>query len=467
MLTSLHLRNFKSWRDTGHLRLAPITAFFGANSSGKTSLLQSLLMMRQTMESPDRSRVFELGGASAFVELGTYSDILFGHSNTQPLYLGLGWESPEAIRVVDPVARARKVSSTLISSNKLGLEAEVDIDDNDAQVRLVRYSLGDATFEMERRSDGKGYDLYSDKFTFVRTTGRAWPLPTPSKFYGFPDQVRLYYQNASFLSVLELEAERVCSRIRYLGPLRDDPKRQYIHSGGKPSDLGRRGELAVEALVAAQVSGRKVSRGWQRGTRQRKLPGIPIEQLVAEWLKELGLIESFRLEALDDRKTVYRVSVQKSAASSSVLLTDVGFGVSQVLPVLVLLANAEQGDTVILEQPEIHLHPAVQSGLADVIVETVLARGVQVIVESHSEHLVTRLQRRLAEESVGNGLKLTPEDVALYFCSQARGESRIDQLQIDIFGSISNWPEDFFGNPLADSVATLEAAARRVDGPVR
>jgi len=270
----------------------------------------------------------------------------------------------------------------------------------------------------------------------------------------------VYYQNASFLSDLELEFERACSRIRYLGPLREDPKRQYIHSGGKPTDLGLRGELAIEALVASRLSGRRVTRGWQRGGR-RRMPGIPVEQLVAEWLKELGLIASFELEALDDRETLYRVAVRRSADSTPVLLTDVGFGVSQVLPVLVLLAHAEAGDTVILEQPEIHLHPSVQAGLADIIIETALARTVQVIVESHSEHLLMRLQRRIAEERVGNGLVFGPDDVSLYFCSQTSGESVIDKLQLDIFGAISNWPRDFFGNPMADSVATLEAAVER------
>jgi len=184
-------------------------------------------------------------------------------------------------------------------------------------------------------------------------------------------------------------------------------------------------------------------------------------QLVAEWLTELGMIASFELESLDPRETLYQVLVRRSPGSAPVLLTDVGFGVSQVLPVLVLLAYADQGDTVILEQPEIHLHPAVQSGLADIIVETAMARGVQVVVESHSEHLLTRLQRRVAEHQLERGIVLEPEDVALYFCDQADSQSSIHSLELDLFGNISNWPADFFGNPMEDSVAMLEAAAQR------
>jgi predicted ATPase len=108
----------------------------------------------------------------------------------------------------------------------------------------------------------------------------------------------------------------------------------------------------------------------------------------------------------------------------------------------------------------------VQSGLADVIIETALTRDVQILVESHSEHLLTRLQRRLAEADLARGLRLTPSDVALYFCDQHKGdsESQISRLEIDEFGNISNWPEDFFGNPLEDTVAIVEAAARRASG---
>lgn len=461
MLNNLRLERFKSWRDTGPIRLAPVTGFFGTNSSGKTSLLQSLLLMRQTAESSDRSRVFEVGGSNSLTDLGTYGDILFRHDESAPLSIGVGWESEDAVQVRDPILRARNVRSTLISSTMMALTAEVAIQGNSAQMERMVYSLGDARFAVEAREDGKGYDLLSDDFQFVRAQGRAWPLPAPTRFYGFPDQVRLYYQNAGFLTELELAFEQMCSRIRYLGPLREDPRRQYIHSGGDPADLGRRGELAVDALVASRISNRRVSRGWRAGARRRRLPSISVERLVAEWLQELGLIHSFELESLDDRETLYRVMIRRSEHSLPVLLTDVGFGVSQVLPVLVLLAHASPGETVILEQPEIHLHPAVQSGLADIIIETAIARGVQVIIESHSEHLLNRLQRRLAERNLNRGLVLEVQDVALYFCDQVEGESLIAALELDEVGNILNYPKDFFGNPMEDAVAMIDAAAVR------
>ena len=97
--------------------------------------------------------------------------------------------------------------------------------------------------------------------------------------------------------------------------------------------------------------------------------------------------------------------IQRTAESASVFLTNVGFGVSQMLPVLVLLLYMPEGSTVVLEQPEIHLHLAVQAGLADVFVDAIKRRNLQIMLESHSEHPLQRLQRRMTE------FTLNPEKV--------------------------------------------------------
>ena len=155
------------------------------------------------------------------------------------------------------------------------------------------------------------------------------------------------------------------------------------------------------------------------------------------------------------RLTSTGVLVQRSKNSAPVLLTDVGFGVSQILPVLVLLAYVDEGSTVLLEQPEIHLHPAVQADLADVIVEVATGRNVQVIIESHSEHLLKRLQLRVAEQRVDSS------DIALYFCDNDGAASTIDQLEMNVLGEIVNWPKDFFGDPMGETAAMVAAGLRR------
>ena len=236
--------------------------------------------------------------------------------------------------------------------------------------------------------------------------------------------------------------------IYYLGPLRAPPGRRYTWSGAQPVDVGPAGESVVDAILASRERGEKIGRG-------RGRPRITLEEYVALWLKKLGLIHDFRVVPIAEGSPVFEVRVRKSTKSAEVLITDVGFGVSQILPVLVLCFYVPKNSTVILEQPEIHLHPAIQAGLADVFIDARKKRGVQILVESHSEHLLRRLQRRVAEENVSNG------DVGLFFCRADDDSSILETLELDPYGNITNWPKDFFGDQFGEIAAMSEAALKR------
>ncbi|MFJ5987945.1 DUF3696 domain-containing protein [Lentzea sp. NPDC092896] len=460
MITSLSLQNFKAWENTDDVSFGPITAFFGSNSSGKTSFLQSLLLLKQTAESADRGRVFDLGSTtSALVNLGTFHDLIFSHDENRTLGISMDWQEDEPFQIQNT---DKEDQPPIAEDRDLHLAVEVSVVRQTPVVQYVEYGLGDKVFCMNRGPKNE-YSLEADNYKFIRVQGRAWPLPPPGKFYSFPDQVRAYYQNAAFLSDLELQFEKLCRRIYYLGPLRQDPERTYTWGGGHPADVGKRGEYAVQALIASQSEGKKDNaRGLihrSDGVRRTKL--MSVEQHVAEWLQELGLISSFDVKPIDTRGTIYQVAVKRTPNSPEVMLTDVGFGVSQVLPILVLLAYIPQGSIVLLEQPEIHLHPAVQSGLADIIIEAAKVRNLQIVLESHSEHLLMRLQRRLAEREVGPGYSLEPEDCKFYFCQPGENGSEIEQLALDQYGNITNWPDDFFGNAFGEAAAMNKAARRR------
>jgi predicted ATPase len=313
------------------------------------------------------------------------------------------------------------------------------------------YSLGADRFTLSR-VQGEDYELQHHgpkKFKLRRNIGRSGPLPAPEKFYRF--QLSGKYQNAGFLADLELALESVMDNLSYLGPLREYPQRQYTWGGSEPSDVGRRGERAIEALLSAKRAETMISRGPGR-------PMLTVEQYVAYWLKTLGVIHDFSITELNG--SLYQVRVQRSEGSAEVALTDVGFGVSQLLPVLVLCYFAPEGSTLVLEQPEIHLHPSVQAGLADVFIDAIQKRGLQIVIESHSEYLLKRLQRRIAETEKPYEA-FTEDDVALYFCTQNQGASKAEELEVDTYGNIVNWPQDFFGDEMEDLAARTRAAARR------
>lgn len=190
---------------------------------------------------------------------------------------------------------------------------------------------------------------------------------------------------------------------------------------------------------------------------------ISFEGLIAQWLGRMGLLEEFEPKQIAPHRKVYEVFVRAPSSPEPVNLVDVGFGVSQILPVLVQLFYAASGSVLIFEQPEIHLHPRAQSELADLFIEALQIReegsprDVQLLVESHSEHFLRRLQRRIAEG------KLTRDQTALYFCKPGPDGSTIEELQIDKYGRISNWPENFFGDAIGDTEQQMDAMLRRME----
>lgn len=457
MLKTLNFTNFKSWRATQDIKLAPITGFFGTNSSGKSSILQFLLMLKQTVESNDQQRVLHLGSDRTYVDLGTSYDILNQPAAKPPnkISFSLSWQPSTPEQQLSLPARLAKssaapeISTSALEDITAPLKFQALIHFHADEMRLQDFAY---TYESSEQPNTitMQVSLQSSRNPRYRLTckgrdrrtiqnSKYSQLPPPTKFYGFPSSAKLAFSSGEFVQELSLGLEQVFNNIAYLGPLRDFPKRSYTWSGERPQDVGRRGELAVAALLAAK----------------KRSPKFEIK--IAQWLKALGLVADFAVEPIAPNRRDYEVRIRSRPNSEkTVLITDVGFGVSQILPVLVLCYYAPEGSTVILEQPEIHLHPSVQAGLADIFVEVAKERNLQIILESHSEHLLRRLQRRIAEAQIPH------DQTALYFCDMDdTGASHLLPLALDEFGNINNWPTGFFGDEMGDLVAMTEAAMQR------
>jgi len=456
MITRLRIQNFKNWADTSEIRLAPITVFFGSNSAGKSSLIQFLLMLRQTAESPDRRRILHPGDASTQVELGTLRDLVFDHDLAKEIKFEMEWNLPASLQVLDPIGTYKN------SGTSLSFQASIAFDQKELSPRIahLEYVLRNSEEPLRvsmrplgpENSARQQFELDASPYKLLRNQGRPWKLPSPVRFYGFPEEVSAYYQNASFTSDLTLSLEQELRRIQYLGPLRTVPRRSYVWSGEVPEHVGWSGARAVEALLAA--ANREISPGYRRRNQ-------PFQAMVARWLEQMGLLESFRVKPIAENRKEYEVIVRTRSNGPEVTLLDVGFGVSQVLPVIVECFYAQRNSTILMEQPEIHLHPSVQSTLADLFIEAVQSRedgenrDIQLIVESHSEHFLRRLQRRVAE-----GL-IDPNQVALYFCARGEDGATLEPLRVNLLGDIENWPDDFFGDEMGELSARMSAAARR------
>ena len=453
MLNVLKLRNFKTWRNA-NLTFGKVTGLFGTNSAGKSSLLQFLLLLKQTRNATDRGIVLDFGGPADLASLGTFTDVVHRHDAQQRIAWRLKWTLPEELKIHSPISGPEE--NLLFSGRELSTRCDIGLRQERLWPYRLEYRFDRVNFTLQSRdSSSEDFVLSADDndkgFRFVRIRGRAWPLPHPVKTHLFPTQSRSYYQNADFLGDFELAYENLMDSIYYLGPLREYPRREYHWAGSRPSDVGERGERTVDAILSA-------TRYDMKRTLKPRAQGVPLrtfQETIAHWLTELNLIHDFRLEEIAPGTNLYRALVWTTPSSVPTTLPDVGFGVSQILPALVLLYYVPEGSTVLMEQPEIHLHPAVQSGLADVMLNVAEVRNIQIVVESHSEHLLRRLQRRVAEHTV------SADDVKLYFVSAQNDHAELSNLDLNMWGEIENWPEHFFGDEMGEIAAIATASLER------
>lgn len=385
MLTHLRIKNFKAWKDTGPLRLAPLTIIFGANSAGKSSLGHLLMTLKQTVLSTDRKRPLHLGDEKSLIDLGTFVECLHNQDPENSLEFEMAWKIPtKNLEIRDPLSGNKFSGDSLKVEVKLAADSQEQAQVDKITYQLIKNNEKQLSINYSRAEKNK-FDLISEEYKFVRNTGRSWPLDEPDKFYRISDQSRARFQNAEFLMDLALNIEAALNSVDYLGPLREYPKRIYSWSGETPESVGQKGELSIAAILAATSQGRKLNRGARRKTAL-------FDKFIAQWLKDLGIIDSFSVRPVAEGRKEYEVLVKAHTKSSEVKITDVGFGVSQVLPALVQAFYCKPNSTVWMEQPEIHLHPQVQAELADVFISAIKARengkdrNVQLIVESHSEH---------------------------------------------------------------------------------
>jgi hypothetical protein len=219
--------------------------------------------------------------------------------------------------------------------------------------------------------------------------------------------------------------------IIYLGPVRQLAKRHYVWDGVPPSTLGDDGERAIDALIASGLLAKK-----------RKAGGELFHQ-AGRWLFEMGLATGLDVKRVGLSSLYELVVLGENNSCSN--LKDVGVGVSQVLPVIVACLYAPSGHTVIVEEPESHLHPRAQSILAELFAEVSKQRNIQVIAETHSEHLFRRIQTLIAKEEI-------PADhCAPYFVERHGNDAKLLPLEVDPFGRIKNWPPQFFGDSLGET----------------
>lgn len=259
------------------------------------------------------------------------------------------------------------------------------------------------------------------------------------------------------LNALSDTLDTIADRVQYLGPLRDEPRVVWNHwnelARGLP--VGTRGEYSAAVLSRwSAESIRYVPPGSSKKAESGSQTTIaPLSDAVNQWLTYLEIGDA--VAARSHGKLGVGLELRMNGKDRD--LTAVGVGVSQALPLLVGLLTSPYGSIFIVEQPELHLHPAVQSRLADLLL---YARpDLTLVIETHSESFVTRIRRRAAEGSVDLA------DVDITFVELGSYGSRARVLALSQFGDLSDWPEGFLSGAEEDIRAILSANVQRMRSP--
>ena len=244
------------------------------------------------------------------------------------------------------------------------------------------------------------------------------------------------------------------SNLKYLGPLRDEPKSIYpLSTNVDSANVGFKGEYTAAVLDT------------HRNTIVEYIPTaslemsnpikakVPLMEAVLDWLAYMGIAKNVTTEDKGKLGHELKVSISDGKLHE---LTHVGVGVSQVLPILVLSLMGKRQSVLVFEQPELHLHPRVQTRLADFFI-SMTQLGKQCIVETHSEYFINRLRYNVA---VGQGSKLA-EDVIMYFVEKKNNQSNYRPVRINKYGVIEDWPEGFFDEAEDISSNILRAAMEK------
>lgn len=477
MLSGISLKNFKSIKHLDALKIKPITILCGTNSCGKSSILQSLLLLKQTKETRNPNLSLLLNGK--YVHLGDIEQIIFGHHKEDCVSLKYKYEFSYKDGAQTRINRYRPPISYLfryllgrIKPNKdqihqLQLDISFNISDKDKgyinTAEIINFKIiietidkdgsvsSGANIAIEKRENcyfirwskipnthgpSKEDLLFGEADDVVVTFENLFPIIDPKRpkedAYPFSP---IPFQVLNFLRAADDFIIHANDSVSYIGPLREEPSRRYIYEN-EVLEIGSKGENAAYIFKTEQDTELKSHFFYKaKGDNFEKKNSVSLKNALTRWLDFMN-IKGF---SADHQNEIIRLSMNANQKmKTKVNIADVGFGVSQIFPILLEGLRMQKGGTMLLEQPEIHLHPCLQMQMADYFISLALSNK-KVVVETHSDHIVNRLVRRIVEDKK-YGLK---DLVSIYFVSN-NGESRFEEVEIDENRGIKNWPEGFF-----------------------
>lgn len=404
-LTKLIAANFKGIRDRQEFDLARLTLFIGQNSSGKSTAIHALAALAQTMRATNNAKQLVLDDEQALVHLGRFIEIIHTGSYQDEMVLGLSCPAPTTKRK-PPLPVGEFTTEWSFKSSQRTQEVSV------TKARITSTSR---TFTVRERAKGKGtYEVVeagtSKKYEATANSGLSFEIKIPAlkgdaEFREFIDRFNDFGTTVNAI-------RRELQNTLYLGPFRQAPLRRYPTRGSSPTEVGPQGEATVTLLA------NEATRTQMRTCTKQ----------VSKWLGELGLAKSVEVKRVG-KSDLFDVNITL-VDSEQLPIADLGYGLSQVLPVLAQCAFSPAGSTLLFEQPELHLHEGAARRLARVFAQVCTTKTI--VAETHSRQVVHEVLQLIREGKIGLS------DVAIYDVVRQEKHSKFVRVEItrDTDGSI-------------------------------
>lgn len=422
----LTVTNFKGISTSTEFDIRPITIFIGANSSGKSTCLHALASLAQTLKLGNSAPALVLDDDFAHVHLGRFVEIAHSHSYNDSISLGVNigertiripsQKKNEDLKDVGEVTADYSFKSTLRTQ-------EVYVD-------TAKLSIGDRQISIKRgsKSPHKFSALDEQKkqrFDAVKASNYLFQI-TPLQTLGNKVNPTDWFETFWLFEHVQREVETELRATRYLGPFRQSPLRRYPFRGSTATEVGAQGEGTITLLASEYMQAKE-------RVHARRING---------WLNTMGLAKSVELSRVGT-SDLFDVSLTLHDGNK-LPIADLGYGISQVLPVLTQCSFCPKGATLLFEQPELHLHENAAKRLANVFHQTSVEKECRIMLETHSKEIIYQFLQLIKEG------KLLAEDLAIYTVKRVDGASKYRRVGIEWDGKSLDVDDDWVKTVIND-----------------
>jgi predicted ATPase len=406
-INTLIVENFKGIKERQEFEIRPITIFCGPNSSGKSSCIHALASLAQTVKLSASHQPIVLDDEYAQIHLGRFLDVIHSKKITDSFSLGVGLKTTkEYMLFADKGIKSGTQINTEITFKAKRAAQEIYIQEMKFEAGATKYKYVKSRKEYTAFKNQKQLDFSAVPVGKFKFRPNMEKINEPSN-----KQQKEVFEALIIGENISSNLTDELSNVYYLGPFRQGPLRRYATRGAQPTEVGASGEGAVAMLANEFLKSTS------------KHPNIA---RISSWIQELNLGKKIQLDAVSNTD-LFDVSLTlEDGARLSV--PDLGYGVSQVLPVLVQCSFSPKGATLLFEQPELHLHQGAARKLGGILCDIAKEKGLNIIAETHSPHLVYEVFQKVKSGS------LNPSDVVLYDVCRRDGKSVFKKVEVELDG---------------------------------